>query len=842
MSTLLLAMRLARREMRGGLAGFRIFFMCLALGVAAIAGVESLASAFLTGIGDQSRTLLGGDVQVSLVQRDATGKERAFMDQYGRVSESATLRAMAYAVKNNDLAERNLVELKAVDDKWPLVGAAELSPAMNIRASLTCTDLCGAVAEETLLDRLHVQSGAIIRIGSENFRLRAVITSEPDRVAGGFDLGPHILISTEGLKRTGLVTIGSIINRDYRVAFNQPVTSDAFQAAANSAFPDGRWRVRDKSDAAPGVRRFVEQVTLFLTLIGLTALAVGGVGAGQSVSAFLDRKRGEIATLKSLGADGVLIFLTFFLQIMAIALAGVLVGVAVGASLPFIVEAIYGTDLPAPANFGIYPPALLLAASFGILSAITFAVPPLSRARQIMPASLFRDIVAPSSKRAALPYLFGAGVAGAALIALALSIAPRPTSAAQFLFGAVVALILLRALAGLLKFGLRKLPRAKNPAIRLAIANLTRPGSATTSVITALGLGLTLLATVSLLDATIAAQVAERLPGKAPSFYFVDIQKADGAAFDKTIESFKSAADYRRTPQIRGRIVSVKGVPAENVRIRNNARWALNGDRGITYSTTPPKGSVITDGAWWPADYSGPTLISFDKNLAQGMDVKIGDKLVVNVLGRDIEGTISNLRDVDFTTGQQNFVLVMSPGIIDQAPHTFLATVRVSAAEEPAVYRAVTDKFPNISTVRVKDAIAQVDKILNELGDGVRAASLLTIFAGLLVLAGAIAAGSRARLYDATVLKVLGATRARIASVYALEYGLLGILTGTVALGLGAAAGSFIAKNMLQIEFVFDLHAALLTIVGGGAATLLFGLFGALTALAAKPAKQLRAP
>ncbi len=707
---------------------------------------------------------------------------------------------------------------------------------------LACTDLCGAVAEQTLLDRLHVQPGAIIRIGSENFRLRAMIVSEPDRVSGGFDLGPHILVSTDGLKKTGLVTLGSIISYQYRIAFARPVDSAVFEAAGNAAFPDGRWRVRDRSDAAPGVRRFVDQVTMFLTLIGLTALAVGGIGAGQSVSAFLDRKRGEIATLKSLGADGTLIFFVFFLQIMTIAAAGIAVGLVVGASLPFMIEAIYGADIPAPAHFGIYPLALLLAAAFGILSAIVFALPPLARTREIMPASLFRDIVAPSAKRAALPYVLTAAAAGAALIALALSIAPRPTFAAQFLFGAIVALFMLRLMAGALKFGLKKLPRAKNPSIRLAIANLTRPGSATTDVITALGLGLTLLATVSLLDVTIAAQVADRLPGKAPSFYFVDIQKADAQAFDKTIESFKSAADYRRTPQIRGRIVAVKGVPAENVRIRSGSRWALNGDRGITYSSTPPKGSVITDGKWWPADYTGPTLISFDKNLAEGMDLTVGDHLTVNVLGRDIEGTIANLRDVDFTTGQQNFVLVMSPGIIDQAPHTFLATVRVSDAEEPAMYRAVTDRFPNISTIRVKDAIAQVDEILNELGDGVRAASLLTIFAGLLVLAGAIAAGSRARLYDATVLKVLGATRARIAGVYALEYGLLGILTGIVALGLGATAGSFIAENMLQIAFVFDLRAALLTILGGGAATLLFGLVGALAALTAKPSAQLRAP
>jgi putative ABC transport system permease protein len=391
-----------------------------------------------------------------------------------------------------------------------------------------------------------------------------------------------------------------------------------------------------------------------------------------------------------------------------------------------------------------------------------------------------------------------------------------------------------------LRFVLRKLPRPRNAGWRMALSNLTRPGAATIGVVVALGLGLTLLAAVTLLDRTISAQVKDALPGKAPTFYFIDIQPDEATAFDRTVTRFHSAEDYRRTPMIRGRIVALNGVPAAQAKVDAGARWALNGDRGITYTANPPKGTDVTQGKWWAASYRGPTLISLDAKLAEGMHLTLGDRMTLNVLGREIEGTIANLREVDFSNGRQNFVLILSPGVIDKAPHSFLATVRVPPRDEEAMYRAVTDRFPNISTVRVKDAIAQVNGLLQELGDGVRAASLITILAGLLVLAGAIAAGQRARIYDSAVLKVLGATRGRLAGIYALEYGLLGIITGALALGAGTLAAWLIARRVFEVPFMFDLRAALLTVLGGAAATLLFGLAAAWTALSSRPAQQLR--
>lgn len=842
MSSITLAWRMARRELRGGLKGFRIFFLCLLLGTAAIAGVESISDAFLTGLRDSGQTFLGGDVAVTLVHRPATPQEQAFLSRYGRISSNVSMQSMAYALRGGRQAERELVEIKAVSGTWPLFGAPSFTPAQSLTDVLHCEDdgVCGAAAEQTLLDRLHVRRGDLLRLGSATFRIIATLNSEPDRISTGFSLGPHILISSEALKGTDLEQPGSLINYTYRVAFTRGATIEGFKADATHAFPDAGWQIRDRNDAAPGIRRFVEQVAMFLTLVGLTALGVGGVGASEAVSAFLDRKRFDIAILKSLGADGQLVFMIFFLQVMAIAIAALIVGVAVGATAPFLLAHFYADILPLPPALGIYPGPLLLAAGFGLLSAIAFSVPPLGRAREIPPASLLRETVAPDRTRLRPAYLMAAGAAALGIAGLMLILAPSPLYAGEFLGGAIVFLGLLRLVAEALTWILRKLPRLHSPLARLAVGDLTRPGAATKGVITALGLGLTLLATVILLDRTMAAEVNEALPSRAPSFFFVDIQPDETEAFDRTIAAFKTRQDYKRTPMIRGRITSLNGIPSAQAKVDSDAKWALSGDRGITYAATPPPGTVITSGAWWPAGYVGPTLISLDQEVAKGTGLKVGDAMSLNVLGREIDGRIANLRKVDFRSGGQNFILVLSPGLIDKAPHSFLATVRVAPREENAMYMAVTEKFPNVSAVRVKDAIAQVDTLLQQLAQGIRAASLVTIFAGLLVLAGTIAAGARTRLYDATVLKVVGATRVQIALIYVLEYGLLGIATGIIALGAGTLAASMIARQILDTSFVFDAQAALWTVAGGGAATLLFGLFGAIAALNARPASRLR--
>lgn len=837
------AWTLALRELRSGFAGFRIFSACLALGVMAIVGVGSLSEVFLEGLAEQGRVLLGGDVAVNLVHRSATASELAFFSLHGRLSETVSMRAMAYAVgRAGRLGDRQIVELKAVDGRYPLLGRLGLTPDQHPSAALACDGgVCGAAVEQTLLDRLQLRVGDTVRIGVEDFRIHAVLQQEPDRISNGFSLGPHIMIASRALAGTGLVRTGSLINYSYRIALSRASPS-AFQRESAAQFPAAGWEIRTRENAAPGIRTFIEQVTMFLMLVSLAALAIAGVGAAQAISAYLDRKRDEIAILKALGAAGDVIFLTYFLQVAVIALGAIIAGIGAGIALPFFVERLYGSQLPLPAKFAVFWQPIGLGALFGFLSSAAFSIMPLSRARAISPAGLFRDLVAPSPKRGSVTYIAASVTCGLAVVAIALYLVPSPLQAGEFLGGTLAILFLLRLIAAALQRVLLASPRPSRPMLRLALANLTRPGTTLASVVTALGLGLSLLAAITLLNKNISVQVNDALPEKAPTFFFVDIQPDEVAEFDRTVRRFPSATEYKRSPMIRGRIVALNGVPASQIKARSDARWALAGDRGITYAASPPAGTDVTEGRWWSSSYTGPTLVSFDGDLAPGLGLKLGDTITLNVLGREIEGRIANFRHVNFRNGQQNFILILSPGVIDKAPHTFLATVRVAPSDEEPLYRAVTDRFPNISVVRVKDSIAQVSALLQELAIGIRTATFVTILAGLLVLAGAIAAGGSARLYDATILKVLGATRTRIMSAYALEYGFLGLLTSLVALAFGALAAFAISRWILDVPFLLDIRGALTTIVVGGGLTLIFGMIGAWSALSARSIERLHTP
>jgi putative ABC transport system permease protein len=838
--TLPLALRFARRELRSGLAGFRIFLASLILGVAAIAGVGSLGQAFLSGLSEQGERLLGGDVGLERRYEPASGAERDFMARFGRVAEFASLRSMASDARN--AASRSLIELKAVDGAYPLVGAVQLKPGMTLAAALACEPgPCGAVVEDALLARLGIAVGDAIHVGDKDFVIRAQIVSEPDRVAGGFALGPHVMISLDGLKRAGLMTLGSLIDYSYRIALAGNTAPAAFRVAQKEAFPAASWRITDRSNAVPQVTRFVEQASMFLTLVALSALIVGGVGAGQAIEGFLAKRRDTIATLKAMGATGGQIFLIYLLQILAVAGLALVLGLALGAALPFGVGYFFGASIPAPAHYAVYPGPLALAAAFGALTSLGFAIPPLARASEIVPAGLFRDLVAPAPARGRLVYRFAALAAFAMIAVLSMTLLPYPRFTFGFLAGALFVLAALRLAAFGLQRAFRSLPRPGSQILRLALANLIRPGAPTPGIIVALGLGLTLLATVTLIQGSTAAQIEDQLPGRVPSFVFLDIQENEIGALQKLVSTFPSAKNFTAVPMTPARIVKLKGVPVLEAKVDPGARWALNSDRPVTYASTPPKDAHVVAGpAWWPADYRGPSLVSLDSRLAQGLGLKLGDTVTINVAGRDLDLTVYNLRDLDYRSANGNFTFVISPGVIDKAPHIFISNVRVDPGDEKAVIDAVSRDFPNITMIHVKEALAQVGQMLAVLARGVEVSSLVTILAGILVLAGAVAAGHRARLYDAVVLKVLGATRADLALVYVIEYGILGALAGLAALAAGTAASWAVARFVLDIPLVFGVEAVLFTVLGGAAGTLVLGLSGGFGALSAKPARQLR--
>jgi putative ABC transport system permease protein len=843
-STRWLALRLALRELRGGVRGFGVFIACIALGVAAIAGVGSFAQSLVDGLAREGRAILGGDLAFSLIQRQATAPERAFLDAQGRVSVAATLRAMARTADGRAA----LIEAKAVDAAYPLYGAVVTEPAAPLADLLAKRgDAFGAVVDPALLARLDLKPGARIRVGQATFELRATLTSEPDKLAGGIGFGPRLILSDAALRATGLLQPGSLVRWRYHVRLAPDADENAVQRVVDAAaaqLPDAGWDIRTRTNATPQIARNVERFTQYLTLVGLTALLVGGVGVANSSRYFLDRKRDVIATMKALGATGTRVFAIYFAQVMLLALIGVAIGLAVGAAVPFMVAAALRNLLPLPLAPAVHAGELLAALAYGLLTAAAFSLWPLGRAHDVPVSALFRDEIAPLRRLPRLRYAVAAGLAALALTALAVMAAYDRKMALIFIVAAAAVFLVLRLVAAALMALARSAPRVRSTIWRLAVANIHRPGALTPTVVLSLGLGLALLVTVLEIDANLRREFMQALPEKAPSFFFLDIQGADADRFDAFVRARAPRASLDRVPMLRGRIVAARGVKAQDLKPRPDAQWVLHSDRGITFTGDVPQGSRVVEGQWWGRDYTGPPLLSFEKKLAEGLGLKIGDDVTVNVLGRNITAKIANLRQVDWESLGINFVLVFSPGAFAGAPVSDIATVTFpgggTPAEEAALLKAVGTEFPSVTAVPVKDALDAVGQIVTNLVLAIRVASGITLVAAVLVLGGALAAGHRHRVYDAVILKTLGATRRQLITAYALEYLLLGLATVLFGVAAGSIAAWRVVADLMTLHFAWQGGPAIVASLTALAITLAFGLIGTFAALGRKPAAVLR--
>ncbi len=839
--SLAIAGRFAARELRGGLRGFRIFLACLALGVAAIAAVGLVRASIQAGLEREGATLLGGDAQAEFTYRFAREDELSWMEGIAEtVSEVVDFRSMV-VVGEGEAAERGLTQVRAVDQAYPLIGEVLLDPPIPISQALAGNDdLPGAVIESLLADRLGLVPGDSFRMGEQDFVLSAILLRYPDNAAGGFGFGPRTIVLTEDLAASGLIAEGTLFSTLYRMLLPADANLEALQEEARALWRDTGLRWRDRRNGAGGTERIIGNLGSFLVLIGLSGLAVGGIGVSAAVRAYLAGKSGVIATLRTLGATRRTIFLTYFLQIGALTILGICLGLVIGTALPLAFAPLIEARLPLPAAFGIYPMPLIEAALYGILAALIFTLWPLARTEDIRAASLFRDAFAGGRLLPRWPWvgvtlalvalLIGAAVLFSGAVALTLGTAGG-------IAGALALLALSAALARWIAGRARRGARGR-PALRLALGSIGARGGETTSVVLSLGLGLAVLSSIGQIDGNLRRVISGDLPEIAPSYFFVDIQPDQLSAFTEGLADDPQVSDVQTAPMLRGIITRINDQSAEEFA---KGHWVVRGDRGITYSHEPPEGTRITAGEWWPADYDGPPLVSFSASEAEEIGLEVGHRITVNILGRDIEATVTSLREVNFQTGGMGFVMSMNPSALAGAPHSHIATVYAEEAAEARLLRELAGAFPNITAIRIRDVVDQVATVISGVSAATRYGAAATLLTGFLVLIGAAAAGERARTYESAVLKTLGATRAMILSSFALRSALLGAAAGLVALAAGVLGGWAVSVFVMQADFEVNWPSAAGVVLGGVVTTTAAGLAFALRPLAAKPAQVLRA-
>ncbi|MEL6913746.1 MAG: FtsX-like permease family protein [Pseudomonadota bacterium] len=834
-----LALTFARRELRTGLRGFGIFLACLALGVAAIAAVGSVRASIEAGLAREGSALLGGDAEIEFTYRFATEEERAWMEERAlAVSEIVDFRSLAVA-EVDGVTERGLTQVKAVDSAYPLIGTVELEPAQPLDAALADQ---GAVMERVLADRMGLAVGDTFALGTQDFTLAGIILNEPDSSAGGFGLGPRTLVLRADLANSSLLEPGTLFSTKYRLDLPDGADLAALEDEAEARFSESGLRWTDARNGAPGISEFVDRLGAFLILVGLSGLAVGGVGVSAAVRAYLATKTSVIATLRTLGASRRVIFQTYFIQIGILTLIGLAIGLVLGAMLPLLFAPIIEARLPVPASFGIYPGPLLEAAVYGLLAALIFTLWPLARAEEIRPAALFRDALSSGSVLPGIRYLLATALLAAALVGTAAFFSETVWLTLWTAGGILGALVVLALSSILIRFAAKRMAATRaargRTALRLALGAIGGPREEAASVVLSLGLGLSVLAAVGQIDGNLRGAITGELPDVAPSYFFVDIQNDQLDGFRERLDNDPEVSRVDSAPMLRGIITRINGQPAAEVA---GNHWTLEGDRGVTYSTEIPGNTRVTEGQWWEAEYSGPPQISFAAEEAAEMGLELGDEMTINILGRDITGTITSFREVDFSNAGIGFILSMNPGALAGAPHTHIATVYASEAAEAPILRDLASQYPNITAIRVRDAIDRVADLLGGLAAATSYGASATLLTGFLVLIGAAAAGQRARTYEAAILKTLGASRGAILRSFAWRSTILGLGAGVVALIAGALGGWAVSTYIFETDYVLIWDNALAIIAAGIVTTLVAGLAFSLGPLAARPAQVLRA-
>jgi putative ABC transport system permease protein len=835
------ALRLAWRQARGGRRHLAAVFACVALGVGALVAVGTLGAGLEATLAREAKALLGGDVELRAARPlppEATAAVARLADTGARVVPVRELVGMARSPARGDSV---LVELKAPASGYPLYGHLATTPAAPLGALLADD---GVVVQRELLERLGLAVGELVVIGGATFTIRGVVEAEPDRAASLVRLGPRVLLSPASLERTGLVAFGSRIRYRVLVALPDGVSAGDTRAALARALVDPGVRVAAYDESQPGLRRFFVQLTTYLGLVGLASLLVGGIGVAASVSAFITRQVPTIAALKALGAETRLLVAAYVAQTQGVALVAGLVGAALGVAIqPVLAAALAGL---VPFALESHPKAgtLVRAIVMGLVVTLLCTWTPLASVRAVPPWLILRREVETTGRRrrdwvSVIPV--GMGLAG-----LALWQSGSFKVGGIFVAASVGAMLGLLGLARLLVRLAPRLPRGRGVAWRHGLAALRRPGGHAPRVVVALGMAVMLLVAVALLESVLAHQIDHEQQRQAPSFFFLDVQPDQREPFARLVER-EAGTPPTLTPVVRGRLAAIDGerLTREAIERRRahgeEQTWYFTREYVLTWAAEAPAGNVLTRGRWWtPAEASTGVRASVEETAARHLGVGVGSRVTFDVQGVTVDAEVTSIRRVDWQSLTTNFFVVLSPGALDGAPTTWVATARVPPATEPVLQNAVVAAFPNVTAVPLRDVLERVAVVLGQIGVAVRLVALFTLGTGVVVMAGALAATRSQRLYESVVLRTLGATRGVVARAFAVEYSLLGAAAGAGGGTLAVVLAWIVVRWVVDAPWTFDAAPLVVGFAGTIVLALAIGFLTTFRLLGQKPLPVLR--
>lgn len=811
---------MARRNLRAGSRQHAPIVAAIALGVGAVVAVATATDHARRAITREAKSLLAADVEVRSTRLPSATTQAAvdlLTSRGARVTRVAELIAMA-ATSDQSV----LVELRAVEDAYPFYGEVETDPPRPLRESLAGGPLFGAVVQEALLIRLGLSLGDRFRLGDAEFAVAATLRAAPDHAVGAFSLGPRVLITRDALDHTALVRPGSRVRYRTLVALQpEGPSAESVRESLRTQLAGEPVQVSAFTDGQPQLRRTLERLSVYLGLVGVTALLLGGIGVAGSARALIVERWRTLALLKCVGADSRTIVWTTLSELAVLGLAGGLLGAALGAIGQHVLTAAAGSFSAVSLKASVQPWPYVQGVAVGSLAGVAFSLWPLAAAAGAPAAAVLRHEAAPLRVRPRAAWgMAAAGATGAAGLAWWQS--DSLAAAALYVGGLAVAAAALTASGWVVARAARAVPAPASFAWRRGLRALARPGAHTAAAVLSIGLGVTAVLTVGLVERAVRAELTEQIPRDAPSLFFIDIQPDQRDAVVALAAARGVPLDL--APVARSRLLALDGRPVGSEGPPGTDpehRWYFTREYVVTAGSHLPRGNEIVEGRWWDATPAAPgpgAMVSVEQEAARRLGIGIGSTMVFDIAGIPLEARVASLRSVDWDTRALNFYVIFSPTALEGAPITYLGAAQASRSEEIALQQAVVNAFPNVTAIPVSDVLASAERVVRRAASAARGVALLVAVVGFVVLGGALAASREARLREAMLLKTVGASRGAVARALAVEFGLLGGAAGLIGGVLASALAWAITRWLLDLPWIWEpsyvLATATLTAVG----------------------------
>ena len=795
-------LKLSLRELKGSFNEFKIVMISIFLGVFIITAVGSLSKNLKYEINNKSSELLGGDFELSTTYQEFPIKIKEWLEKNGKTSLIIELRTMLTSNQSVGL-KRRIVELKAVDQNWPLKGVPIIVPNKSINKSLKMNDNNnGALIDASLKNQLEIKVGDVLQLGKTKIQINGIIKKEPDRMFSFATFGSRLLISNATLKASGLVIPGSLVK--YKIKFI-PNNKNIDLSFLNKFVQGTNISIKNIKNSTNNFNSFIDKTSLFISLVGLITLLISGVGISNGVKGYLIKKIKNIAIFKALGAQNSIVFKIYFFQIIFIFLISIIPALIAGISIPFLLKTLISDSFLSTFEPFIFWEPIIISFLFGLIVCILFTIIPISKTYEIKPIQLLRlsahhSLNNYSKKISALLLIL--------IFALCFLIfkLTNDIKLSVYIFGVVlISFLILKGMTNLFFLFFRKLKFKIGSLLEMARKSLIRPDTFAKSIVISFSIGLALLITLNIIEESLEHKIANTINKQAPNYFLIDIQPNQINQVKALTAEFIGEDSLNAQPMLRGRVTAINNIKVENLKINKDVNWVLKRDRAFSWSNKTPKNVKIISGEWWPNDYTGPLLLSIGDKVAKGLNVKIGDKIQFNILGRNFEAEIFNTREIIWQNMDINFIFILSKNKIQNAPHSWIATTTNTNKEmNNALIEKIVSNFSNISSVSVEETYVAIKSILNLLITIVNSIAFITLLSGVIVLAGILNVSKKDKLYEVAIFKILGARPKKIIFLWLQEFLIIGLMASLISILIGMSVSFILVTYIFQIDYYFN--------------------------------------